>query len=135
MWVYRISTGQLLQNGLLMGSGYSGLGDAKNDPKRQDDKGEGPIPEGKYAIGPMIAHHGAHGPCVLPLTPIGGQEMHGRSAFLIHGDSIEHPGTASHGCIIMSRTVRQQIAASLDKDLFVVANPSEAARLDSSGVE
>jgi hypothetical protein len=44
-----------------------------------------------------------------------------RTGFLIHGDSIEHPGTASHGCIIMPRAIREAIAQNDDHDLNVVA--------------
>jgi hypothetical protein len=47
--------------------------------------------------------------------------MFGRDGFLIHGDSVEHPGTASHGCIIMSRAIREAIAQSDDHELNVVA--------------
>jgi hypothetical protein len=46
--------------------------------------------------------------------------MFGRSGFLIHGDSIIRPGTASRGCIILAREIREQIAASGDADLEVV---------------
>lgn len=45
--------------------------------------------------------------------------MCGRSGFLIHGDSIAHTGQASHGCIILPRSVREQIAASGDDELEV----------------
>jgi len=47
--------------------------------------------------------------------------MCGRSAFLIHGDSIAAPGTASHGCIILARPDRERIAESGVKQLVVVA--------------
>jgi hypothetical protein len=42
------------------------------------------------------------------------------STSLIHGDSINHPGDASEGCVVLSRAVRQTIAASGDTDLEVV---------------
>jgi hypothetical protein len=46
--------------------------------------------------------------------------MFGRSAFFIHGDSRTRPGTASNGCIILSRPTRTAIDRSDDKVLVVV---------------
>jgi hypothetical protein len=43
------------------------------------------------------------------LTP-DGHEAHGRTEFLIHGDSVDAPGTASEGCIILSPAIRKKIA-------------------------
>ena len=45
--------------------------------------------------------------------------MFGRDGFLIHGDSIVHTGQASQGCIILPRSIREQIAASEDDELEV----------------
>jgi hypothetical protein len=47
--------------------------------------------------------------------------MFGRTGFLIHGDSLQHPGRASNGCIILPRPIRDRIAASGDDQLTVVA--------------
>jgi len=47
--------------------------------------------------------------------------MFGRSNFLIHGDSVVHPGTASEGCIIAARYIREDIAKSPVKVLAVVS--------------
>ncbi|HYE46677.1 MAG TPA: hypothetical protein VEA44_12995, partial [Caulobacter sp.] len=47
-------------------------------------------------------------------------EATGRSAFRIHGDSVRAPGTASKGCIILPRAVREAIWRSGDRDLEVV---------------
>ena len=68
-----------------------------------------------------MAVAGPHGPFVLRLTPAPTNEMFGRDGFLIHGDSIEHPGSASHGCIILPRAIREAIAKSDDDTLHVVA--------------
>ena len=46
---------------------------------------------------------------------------HGRSGLLMHGDSKEHPGSASHGCVILPRSVREEVWQSGDRDLEVVA--------------
>jgi hypothetical protein len=57
----------------------------------------------------------------MPLTPDPANDMCGRAGFFIHGDNITAPGTASDGCIILSRTTRVAIDASEDKQLTVVA--------------
>jgi hypothetical protein len=46
--------------------------------------------------------------------------MFGRTGFLIHGDAVHAPGTASEGCVILSRTTREQIWESHDHVLQVV---------------
>ncbi len=122
MWTYRQTTGELSRDGVAEGTGYSGFGDGKNNPAMQNVPNAGPLPQGKYTIGApqCVDSPGPHGPFILPLTPDSGNQMFGRSGFLIHGDSIVQPGTASHGCIIMARLIRNAIAASGDHDLTVV---------------
>lgn len=43
-WTYYQSTGELWQNGKLVGKGYSGSLTNKNNPDRQHVKSMGPIP-------------------------------------------------------------------------------------------
>jgi hypothetical protein len=117
-WQYSQSLRQLRHNGKVVGLGYSGHGEGKNNPKRESERGVGPIPRGKWHIGPVSAHHGK-GPVVMELTPVH-HTAHGRTHFLIHGDSKEHPGTASEGCIILGPTLRALIRDSKDHDLEVV---------------
>lgn len=119
MWTFIQSTGELLHDGEHKGFGYSGSGPGKNNAEMQDIRNVGPIPRGTYAIGEPHDSK-SHGPYVLALEPSPDNEMFGRSCFLIHGDSIEHPGTASEGCIILSRFVREQIGTSGDDLLAVV---------------
>jgi hypothetical protein len=124
MWTYKQRTGELFNaTGEHIATGYSGFGAHKNQPADDSVKNLGPIPEGRYAIGQprCVAAPGPHGPFVLPLTPLPSNQMFGRDGFLLHGDSIEHPGTASHGCVILPRAVRERIAASGDTQLEVVA--------------
>lgn len=124
MWTYQQRTGSLLKaDGECLATGYSGFGADKNQPADESVKDLGPIPEGRYAIGlpQCVVEPGPHGPFVLPLTPLPSNQMFGRAGFLIHGDSIEHPGAASHGCIILPRPVREAIAGSADNQLEVVA--------------
>jgi hypothetical protein len=55
----------------------------------------------------------------MRLTPQG-HNAHGRTGFLIHGDSRRNPGNASEGCIILNRSAREAIANSGDATLEVV---------------
>ena len=119
-WRYEQRTGRMYgPDGSLAGTGYSGAGYCKNIPETQSMHNQGPIPRGIYHIG-KPQDTVTHGPFVLPLTPDPSNQMFGRYGFLIHGDSVVHPGTASEGCIIMSKDVRQAIAISGDTDLQVV---------------
>jgi|SRR5277367_3202942 len=122
MWTYIQSTGQMFNPaGMMLAQGYSGAGSiGKNNPSLEHLPNVGPIPEGQYSIGPA-SDTDTHGPCVMRLTPDPKNEMFGRDGFLIHGDSIENPGTASEGCIIMPRFARDAINTSEDKVLQVLA--------------
>jgi len=53
----------------------------------------------------------------MDLSPSAATNTFGRSAFLIHGDNLSH--TASHGCVILRRDVRERISASTDRTLVV----------------
>lgn len=119
MWIFEQATGRLLHDNMREAVGYSGAGDCKNDPTAQDVHNAGPIPRGSYTIGEPVDTV-THGPYVLRLTPDSDNEMCGRSGFLIHGDSVVHPGTASQGCIIMPKMVREKIWRSGDHELEVV---------------
>lgn len=120
MWSYQQNTGNMLDpSGNLACTGYSGAPSGKNDPTKQCIQDVGPIPRGLYTIG-APQDTVTHGPYVLPLTPDPANNMCGRSGFLIHGDSIVNPGTASQGCIILSRNCRQQIWTSGDQQLQVI---------------
>lgn len=119
MWTYNQANGQLSRNGVLVSIGYSGLGVGRNNPAEQDVHGTGPIPQGFWQIGqPMDTPN--LGPHVMPLTPALETNTFGRGGFFIHGDSWEHPGQASHGCIILERPIRQEISDSGDTELEVV---------------
>jgi hypothetical protein len=123
MWTYEQTTGRLTRNNQPVGEcGYSGFEDGKNNPAMQAEVDCGPIPRGRYTIGPVefVDVDGPHGPFVLPLTPDPANEMFGRSGFLIHGDSLAHPGCASRGCIIVPRPTREAIAQRGDCNLDVV---------------
>lgn len=118
MWTWHQRTGTATRNSATL-RGYSGASQAKNDPSRQSEHNVGPIPCGHYLIGSPIDTT-THGPFVLPLTPNPQNEMFGRGGFLIHADSIVHPGAASEGCICLGPADRRAIHESGDCDLVVV---------------
>lgn len=128
-WTYSQKSGELEQDGKKVATGYSGAGAGKNNPELQNLHNVGPIPQGDWTVtGPPVDTK-THGPYVLKLTPATETETFGRSGFLMHGDSKEHPGTASEGCIIIPRPVREDVWKSGDRDLKVVADhqPRECA--------
>ena len=120
MWTYYQSTGRLEHDGKLIGFGYSGRGEGKNNPEMQSVKNTGPIPQGAYLIGAFFTHP-TKGMYVARLTPYPSNEMFGRSGFLLHGDSIRHPGWASEGCPILNRPERILVMQSKDTMWKVVA--------------
>jgi len=121
MITYVIPSGELrdAENNVI-GTGYSGKGSCKNDPTTCDLPNLGPIPPGLYKMGDPVDTV-THGPYVLSLDPSVDNKMYGRAGFLMHGDSVIEPGTASEGCIIMSRPTRQRAAAEPDRMLQVTA--------------
>lgn len=116
-WLYSQRTGRLTHNGQMVSNGYSGKGIGRNNPQLEQTQNVGPIPRGRYRIGPAHTHPGK-GPITMSLAPIG-HMAYGRTHFLIHGDSRANPGNASEGCIILQLDVRRRIAASRDRILEV----------------
>ncbi|SRR5579871_278144 len=119
-WTYSQKTGELNQDGTHVATGYSGAGPGKNNPEMEQVHNVGPIPKGDWTIVGPPASTATHGPFVLHLEPAPTTQTFGRGGFLMHGDSVEHPGQASQGCIILPRTVREQVWNSRDNDLKVV---------------
>lgn len=124
MWQFVQVSGEIRQDGEHVAWGYAGKGVGKNNHSCQSVHNVGPIPCGLYTI---EAPHDTkdHGPYVLRLEPDPGNQMFGRSGFLIHGDSIADPGTASEGCIIASKLTRLRIWESGDHILQVVSGLKE----------
>jgi hypothetical protein len=118
-WTYKQISGAILWNSELMGVGYSGIDDGLDNPSKQDVANVGPIPVGTYDIGPGFQHPSC-GPLSMRLTPQPDTKTFGRAGFLIHGDNTAMDHTASHGCIILARSIRQAINESDDKTLVVV---------------
>lgn len=119
-WTYAQKSGELRHDGEPIATGYSGAGPGKNNPEMQSVHNVGPIPRGDWNIAGPPSNTADHGPYVLRLTPGPETETFGRDGFLIHGDSKSAPGTASKGCVILSREIREQVWESGDRDLEVI---------------
>lgn len=118
-WHYLQKTGDLIDpEGKMAGAGYSGHGAGLNNPSMEAVHGVGPLPVGRWHIGPWEASHGHLGPVVAALMPVG-FNPHDRSAFFIHGDNLAMNHTASDGCLILSRALRELIRDSHISDLLV----------------
>ena len=118
-WTYQIASGTLLnQNGIVVGQGYSGHGEGLNNPSMCNVHDVGPLPQGKYSIGPA-ADNPHVGLFAMRLTPDPSNEMFGRAGFFLHGDNPQMNHTASDGCIILANPIRRDIAGSGDNQLVV----------------
>jgi hypothetical protein len=118
MWTYHQGSGLWVGHGLQW-QGYAGHGEGKNNPARQAERGVGPIPCGLWSIiGPPQELPSRH--YFLRLEPLPGTEAFGRDGFLLHGDSLEHPGDASEGCIVQGPTCRKTVWESGDHVVEVV---------------
>ena len=121
MWIYKQTTGELFNaQHQMVARGYAGKGVHKNKHESQHIVGEGPLPVGRYKINAPRTSQKT-GPYAMDLSPAKENTMFGRSAFQMHGDSIKAPGTASSGCIIMPRNIRELVWNSGDREIEVVA--------------
>lgn len=118
-FTYEQKTGRFLGiDDKVMATGYSGHGAGINNPEMQNVRATGPIPRGDWHIG--VAYKSASlGPVVMNLEPVGHGAL-GRTLFRIHGDNSKGDRSASHGCIILPRAVRERVAASGIARLTVV---------------
>ena len=108
----------LTPSGELAAEGYAGRDAGKNNPDMQNVKGIGPLPRGWYTA--QEPHDDAVvGKYAMRLVPDPSNEMFNRNSFFMHGDSNEHPGLASHGCIVMPRAVREAFWISGDHRIQV----------------
>ncbi len=122
MWTYEQSTGKLSNSiaGIVYEVyGYAGRGECKNNPALENVKGKGPLPKGTYTILPPRDSQTV-GKYAMPLLPDPHNNMYGRNSFYIHGDSAEHPGEASHGCIVTGFDQRHILWLTGDHVLQVV---------------
>jgi len=125
MWTWNQAEGKIYRNGKFVSAGYSGKARGKNNPALQGVRGVGPIPRGNWKI-LRVYDSDKVGRFAIVLDKVDARpgddkdDVTGRGAFRIHGDSNIHPGEASDGCIILPYTVRQLIWKSNDRDLEVV---------------
>ncbi|CAB4132809.1 Protein of unknown function DUF2778 [uncultured Caudovirales phage] len=124
-WTFIQASGKLLDpSGKYVATGYAGGNCGKNpegvnNPAMQNISCVGPLPQGTYTLGvPKVSSK--LGPFAIPLIPATQNKMFGRSAFFIHGDKASPPKSASEGCIILPRPIREQIYNSKDLTLVVV---------------
>ena len=110
MVTFEIKTGTLLADGQIIGHGYAGNGDCLNNPEMCAMAQHGPLPTGFYVIGQPIDQPKSTGAYSLPLWPDISNQMFGRNGFFVHGDNPEQNQTASDGCIVTGRDVREVIA-------------------------
>lgn len=118
MTSFQVGRGFIWINGEKIGPAYSGAPGAVDDETRAAERETGPIPAGIWAIGEPVDKQEL-GPFCLPLTPVPGTQTFGRSAFYIHGDNAAHNQTASKGCIVAARDIRERINADPDRRIFV----------------
>ena len=121
MIMFKILTGEVFQDGLLIGHGYAGNGAGLNNPDACNQKMVGPLPQGQYEILGAVDKPESVGAFALPLAPDPSNEMFGRGSFYIHGDNPAMNETASDGCIVTNRDTRLLIAQDTDKMLTVIA--------------
>ena len=122
MWTYSIASGIMTDNGGIAGhtfQGYSGAGIGKNNVSLMDVSNVGPIPVGMYSMG-TPEMESTHGPFAIPLIPSPLNVMFGRCGFMLHGDSLEYPGCASHGCIIISPRLDRELIYDSGQQIQVV---------------
>lgn len=120
MWVYDSATGTVNNpDNSYIGTAYSGNGVGLNNPAMENIHNQGPIPRGQYAIGEFF-NDPEKGPIVCHLSPMEGTDTFGRSGFMIHGDNQAVNHSASEGCIVAPRFVRDRISESPDRVLQVV---------------
>lgn len=89
--------------------GYSGAPGHLNRTESESLSNRGPIPRGWYTISLVYPRHPKIGSNCAVLTPDKANNMFGRSAFMIHGDSIATPGRASEGCIVVDSKTRSML--------------------------
>lgn len=108
MWTYKQSTGDMLHDGENFATAYAGRREGLNNPAMQNVEKIGPLPQGRYKIGPAYQHPRLGSVC-MNLEPDAANEMFGRSDFRIHGDNAWLDHSASEGCIVLGIPWRMKI--------------------------
>ena len=120
-WTYAQQTGELQQDGKPVSTGYSGATEGKNNPAMENVPNIGPIPRGDWTIAGPPVDSKDHGPYVLKLNPAT-YDRNPRPQRIPDARRLQRASrSASHGCVILSRAVREEVWQSGDRDLEVVA--------------
>ena len=90
-----------------LGTAYAGNGACVNDASMTWVKEHGPLPVGRYFIGAPQDRPGSVGVFALPLEPDPANDMMGRGSFWIHGDNPAMDHSASDGCVVAARAIRE----------------------------
>lgn len=129
-WLYQQSSGKLFapesltsygapdKSWNIRAIGYSGHEAGLNNSALQNVVEVGPIPKGCYQISRSFDHPKL-GPVVMRLSPYKDTNTFGRNGFCIHGDNMDMNHTASEGCIIFNRVVRQFLSSGVSRLLQV----------------
>lgn len=119
MWHFNRVRGKVISPTGEEFTAYSGHHEGVNNPSLERQSNVGPIPAGVWNIQAPLDSP-THGPFAMHLMPDAHTQTYGRSGFMIHGDSKEHPGQASLGCVITARVIREKIWSDSDHKLQVV---------------
>src|SRR5271157_4116869 len=114
-WKHEQSTGKIWNaNNTYLDTGYAGRDKGKNNPSMEGVKGIGPLPHGTWQPVELFEEHPMVGKFAVRVEPANEETLqrvrsYGRDpkSFFMHGDSIEHPGLASHGCMVHQRPTRE----------------------------
>jgi hypothetical protein len=122
-WLYVQDSGYLYWQRAYITTGYAGQGKGLNNADYQHVVGIGPIPRGRWLMGRAFEQHPTS--ATIRLTACPETEAEGRSGFLIHGGRRTGARTASRGCIILPKHVRQRMMSR--RGLLLVARRSDSA--------
>ena len=128
MFTYEQTTGKLYTpTGTLLGTGYAGRGEGKNNPVWEAVKDYGPLPVGMWTLIKLWKNHPVVGEYAIELQPDESTRIkilsYGRDpiGFFSHGENPSHIGESSDGCIILWRTTRLDWWENGDRQLHVIA--------------
>lgn len=119
MWTYHQRSGELWRNGVKVATGYSGIGKGLNNPDMQTVRAVGPLPRGKWRM-EGVYNSAKVGPYAIILVPMDDTETFGRYAFRVHGDNSKGNKSASNGCLIFPRSIREKMWQFKDHVIEVV---------------
>jgi hypothetical protein len=134
MWTFQQSSGKITApDGTIAGLAYAGGNcgnnpEGINNPALQAASCVGPLPYGPKADGTPNMYtmgepenHPKLGLFAIPLIPDADNSMFGRCSFFWHGDNPKLNQSASEGCIVSARNMRESAWNSGDHRMQVVA--------------